>query len=132
MKNKIFFNVVVPIVVLLLCCTTCSCTTTKPTNFELCHQYYQLTEILLQEIDDDTDWSTTIADEGEVEETKAYYTVRNLITTTDCVTISHYRLYYKVTQNLIKYLDNRYDLGDTTFEGDTYCEWCKILKQIKQ
>lgn len=132
MEIKFFYRVIVPILVLLLICT-CSCTTAaKPdTNFELCHQYYQLTEILLQEIDDDIDWYTTIADEGEVEETKAYYTVRNLITTTDCVTISHYRLYYKVTQNLIKYLDNRYDLDDTTFEGDTYNEWVKLIKQIK-
>ena len=116
-----------------------SCTTATASELAdsivIYNDYYKTTEKLLTEIDNDHDWSTFYADSGK-EEDFGYYHVRYVLRDTRGMTIAEtykaLKAYYQETQDLLLVLEEDFNWLDTTGEGDTYIEWCKILKKIQR
>ena len=98
-------------------------------------EYYSTTEKLLNEIDEVHDWSTEYADNGK-EENIGYYHIRYVLKDTKGMTIAEtykaLKSYYRETQDLLLMLEEDYDWLDTIGEGDTYVEWCNVLKDIRK
>lgn len=118
-------------------CTSCTAATAQQTadSIVVYNDYFDLTEKLLDEIEVETGWSASYADSGK-EEKCDYYTARYALTNTKGVTLANtlklHKTYFVESQKLLNMLEEDYGWSDTIGEGDTYCEWCKILKQIKR
>ena len=116
-----------------------SCTTATASQLAdsiiIYDEYYSTTEKLLNEIDEVHNWSTQYSDTGK-EENIGYYHIQYVLKDTKGMTIAetykNLKTYYQETQELLQMLEEDYGWSDTVGEGDTYNEWCKILKQIKQ
>ena len=138
-KTGIMFAICIVIVCIGISVMCSSCTTATASELAdsivIYDDYYKTTEKLLTEIDNDHDWSTFYADSGK-EEDFGYYHVRYILRDTGGMTIAEtykaLKSYYRETQDLLLMLEEDFNWLDTTGEGDTYIEWCKILKKIQR
>ena len=133
----LFILLIVACVIAVLGLTSCTTATASELadSIVIYNDYYKTTEKLLTEIDNDHDWSTFYADSGK-EEDFGYYHVRYVLRDTRGMTIAEtyktLKAYYQETQDLLLVLEEDFNWLDTTGEGDTYIEWCKILKKIQR
>ena len=133
----LFILLIVACVIAVLGLTSCTTATASELadSIVIYNDYYKTTEKLLTEIDNDHDWSTFYADSGK-EEDFGYYHVRYVLRDTRGMTIAEtykaLKTYYQETQDLLLVLEEDFNWLDTTGEGDTYIEWCKILKKIQR
>lgn len=119
----------------LVCCSSCTTMTAKQTSDSIAvyAQYYDATEKLLDDIEVNTGWSTTYADNGKEEHTTYYearWAIKNQKLTTLSNTLELYKWYYKESQTLLNMLEDDYNWLDTTGEGDLYTEWITTYKTI--
>ena len=119
----------------LMCCSSCTTMTAQQTSDSIAvyAQYYDATEKLLDDIEVNTDWSTTYADNGKEERTTYYearWAIKNQKLTTLSNTLELYKWYYKESQTLLNMLEDDYNWLDTTGEGDLYTEWIATYKAI--
>ena len=134
----LMFMIAIALVAFCIIGMCSSCTTATASQLAdsliIYDEYYSTTEKLLGEIDEVHDWSRQYADSGK-EENIGYYHIRYILKDTKGMTIAetykNLKTYYQETQELLQMLEEDYGWLDTVGEGDTYCEWCKILKQIK-
>lgn len=139
LDNAIIAWVVGILALVIFCMFTTSCSSATASQLAdsiiVYNEYYKATEKLLTEIDKDYDWSTSYADSGK-EENFGYYHIQYILRDTKGMTIAEtyktLKSYYQESQILLDELENDYNWLDTTGEGDTYCEWCEILKKIEQ
>ena len=117
----------------------CSCTTATAQqtsdSIAVYNDYFDLTEKLLDEIEVETNWSTTYADSGKEEQTTYYearWCLKNTKLTTLTNTLELNKWYYRESQKLLLMLEEDYDWLDTVGEGDLYCEWVELLKKIQR
>ena len=140
--NDIKIGIMFAICIVIACigisvmCTSCTTATAQQTadSLAIYNNYFDLTEKLLDEIEVETGWSTSYADNGKEEQTTYYearWNLKNTKLTTLTNTLELNKWYYRESQKLLLMLDNDYNWSDTVAEGDLYVEWCKILKQIK-
>ena len=120
----------------LVCCSSCTTMTAQQTSDSIAiySEYYDATEKLLDDIEVNTDWSTTYADNGKEERTTYYearWNLKNTKLTTLTNTLELNKWYYRESQKLLLMLDNDYNWSDTVAEGDLYQDWYKVYKQIK-
>ena len=135
--NITYIVLIIAYIFVGICTTSCTVSTASQLADSLIiyDEYYTTTEKLLGEIDSTHDWSTQYADSGK-EENIGYYHIRYVLKDTSGMTIAEtykaLKTYYQETQELLQMLEEDYGWLDTVGEGDTYCEWCEILKQIEQ
>ena len=117
-------------------CSSCTTATAQQTadSIAVYNEYFDLTEKLLDEIEVETGWSTSYADNGK-EENIGYYHIRYVLKDTKGMTIAetyrNLKTYYQETQELLQMLEDDYGWSDTVGEGDLYQDWYKVYKQIK-
>ena len=140
---KTFINTTVVAYILLIVAyiivglglTSCTTATAQQTadSIAVYNEYFDLTEKLLDEIEVETGWSTSYADNGREEECD-YYTARYALTNTKGVTLANtlelHKVYFKESQKLLNMLEEDYNWLDGTGEGDLYSEWVEVYKKI--
>ena len=142
---KTFINTTVIVYILLIIAyvvvglgfTSCTTMTAQQTSDSIAvyAQYYDATEKLLDDIEVNTDWSTTYADNGKEQHTAYYearWAIKNQKLTTLSNTLELYKWYYKESQTLLNMLEDDYNWLDTTGEGDLYTEWIATYKKIQK
>lgn len=141
--NDIKIGIMFAICIVIACigisvmCTSCTTATAQQTadSIAIYNQYYDLTEKLLDDIEVNTGWSTTYADNGKEEHTTYYearWAIKNQKLTTLSNTLELCKWYYKESQNLLNMLEDDYNWLDTTGEGDLYQEWYNVQKAIRR
>ena len=116
-------------------CTSCTTATASQLadSIAVYNEYFDLTEKLLDEIEVETGWSTSYADNGREEECD-YYTARYALTNTKGVTLANtlrlHKTYFAESQKLLNMLEDNYNWLDTVGEGDLYSEWVEVYKKI--
>lgn len=142
---KTFINTTVVAYILLIVAyivvgfrlTSCTTATAQQTadSLAIYNNYFDLTEKLLDEIEVETGWSTSYADNGK-EEKCDYYTARYTLTNTKGVTLANtlklHKVYFEESQKLLNILEDDYNWLDTVGEGDSYQDWYNVYKKIKQ